>query len=76
MASIARLTIGNAERRAAERFEVNRPGTLLASGSSRDVFIENMSATGCLIRCDLVLPLGPVATLALPGLPPREATRT
>lgn len=73
MASIARLTIGNAERRAAERFEVNRPGMLLASGSSRDVFIENLSATGCLIRCDLVLPLDTVATLALPGLTPREA---
>lgn len=73
MASIARLTIGNAERRAAERFEVNRPGTLLASGASRDVLIENLSATGCLIRCDLVLPLGTVATLALPGLTPREA---
>jgi polysaccharide biosynthesis protein PslA len=73
MASIARLTLDGPERRGAERFEVNRKGTLRASGASMDVLIENLSATGCLLRCDLVLPIGTIAHLALPGLAPRQA---
>lgn len=74
MASIARLHIENSDRRRAERFDVNQPGTLSAFGEPKDVLIENISSTGCLTQCDLVLPIGTVASIALPGLESRVAT--
>lgn len=74
MASIARLHIENSDRRRAERFDVNQPGTLSAFGAPKDVVIENISSTGCLTQCDLVLPSGTTASIALPGLESRVAT--
>lgn len=74
MASIARLHLDNADRRRAERFDVNRPGTLSAFGAPKDVLIENISSTGCLTQCDLVLPFGTIASIALPGLNARSAS--
>ena len=74
MASIARLHLEPAERRRAERFDVNQLGTLSAFGAPKDVLIENISTTGCLTQCDLVLPIGTISSLTLPGLPPRPAT--
>lgn len=74
MASIARLHLDPAERRRAERFDVRQLGTLSAFGAPKDLLIENISTTGCLTQCDLVLPIGTIASLTLPGLPARPAT--
>lgn len=73
MASIARLHIDNSDRRTAERFEVHKPGTLSGIGATKDVLIENISSTGCLTRCDLVLSIGTLTSIALPGLSTRPA---